>query len=361
MQFRTLGTTDIQVSRICLGTMTWGNQNSQDEAFEQIEYALNQGVNFIDTAEIYAFPPSKDRYGKTETIIGNWFKKTGRRDDVILATKMMGWGHSFARKGRGLVKSDVKTAVEGSLKRLQTDVIDLYQLHWPQRKTNFFGQRDYMHHYAKEEQMQDYILQILEGLKEAIAEGKIRHIGLSNETPYGIMKYLEYAKYHDMPRMQSVQNPYSLVQRQWDQHIAEVSLYENIGLLAYSPLAGGMLSGKYMNNQCPKGSRFTLPECAERMQQYQQPQVEGTVEKYVALAQKYNITPVQLAIAWVNSRNYLTSNIIGATSIKQLKEVLSAEDIHLPDELIFDVEMLHNQCSNPVLRFWGMNNPEPKK
>ncbi len=357
MEFRKLGNTDLSVSRICLGTMTWGYQNTQSEAFEQIEYALDQGVNFMDTAEMYAVPPSADSYGKTETIIGNWFEKTGRRNDVILASKMAGPGMAYCREGRGIVKSDIKEAIEGSLKRLKTDVIDLYQLHWTQRLTNGFGQRDYQDSYASEQE--DYILQALQGLDEAISDGKIRYVGLSNETPYGMMKYLEYAKYHGMPRMQSVQNPFSLVQRQWDQHHAEVALRENIGLLAYSPLAGGFLSGKYLGGNKPEGARFSTWG-ADRMQQYLSGGVHAATEAYVKLAESNELTPVQLAIAWVNSRAHLTSNIIGATSMAQLKEILSAEDITLSDEIIYAIEVIHDQHANPALTAWSSRNPKPE-
>ncbi len=358
MQFRNLGETDLSVSRICLGTMTWGYQNTQDEAFEQIEYALDQGVNFMDTAELYAVPPSAETYGKTETIIGHWFEKTGRRDDVILASKMAGPGTSHCREGRGIIKADITCAIEGSLKRLKTDVIDLYQLHWPQRLANLFGQRDYQDSYVS--QQEDYILQALQGLDEAIKAGKIRYIGLSNETPYGMMKYLEYARYHQMPRMQSVQNPYNLVQRQWDQHHAEVALRENMGLLAYSPLAGGFLSGKYLDGKKPKGARFSTWGGA-RMQQYLNGGVDTATKAYVKLAKQYDITPVQLAIAWVNHRAHLTANIIGATSVEQLKEVLSAEDITLSDDIINAIEDIHNRHANPALSRWGPCNPKPTK
>ncbi len=356
MEFRSLGTTDIKVSRICLGTMTWGYQNTEAEAFEQIEYALSQGVNFMDTAEVYAVPPSAETYGKTESIIGNWFEKTGRRDAFILASKMAGPGMDYCREGRGPIKTDVAEAVEASLKRLKTDYIDLYQIHWPLRAVNTFGRRDFSDEWGwqilatqKTNQEEDYILQILEGLKEQIKAGKIRHIGLSNETPYGIMKYLEYAKYHDMPTVQSVQNPYNLIQRQWDQHIAEVSLREQCGLLAYSPLAGGMLSGKYLNGQKPKGARYSTWGEA-RMSQYKNTKTEDAVSRYVALAQDNGLTPVQLAIAFVNSRAHLTSNIIGATSLAQLTEILSAEDIKLSDDIIEEVENIHNNLPNPALQ-----------
>ncbi len=356
MEFRKLGCTDLSVSRICLGTMTWGYQNTQEEAFAQIEYALDQGVNFMDTAEMYAVPPSADSYGTTESIIGHWFAKTGRRNDVILASKMAGPGMAYCREGRGLVKGDVKAAVEASLTRLQTDVIDLYQLHWPQRRSNFFGQRDYQDIYAAEKE--DYIFQILEGLAEVIQEGKVRHIGLSNETPYGMMKYLEYARYHNMPRMQSVQNPYSLVQRQWDTHSAEVALRENIGLLAYSPLAGGFLSGKYLGGKAPENSRFALWG-RDRMPQYLSGGVGAATQAYVELAKQNGLSPVQLAIAWINSRAHVTSTIVGATSIGQLKEVLSAKDISLAPHIIHAVEEIHEQYPSPALTNWGARNPKP--
>ncbi len=351
MKCNQLGITDIKVSRICLGSMTWGFQNTQNEAFEQIEYALDNGINFIDTAEIYAVPPSAETYGRTEEIIGNWFEKTNRRNDFILATKMAGGGIGYCRQGRGPIKGDVAKAVESSLKRLKTDIIDLYQIHWPLRKVNDFGIRDFANEWAREStpEKEDYILQVLEGLEEQIKQGKIRHIGLSNETAYGIMKYLEYAQYHGMPRVQSVQNPYSLIQRQWDQQTAEVSLRQQCGLLAYSPLAGGVLSGKYLNGKRPAGARYSTWG-HERMSQYENPRTAQAIEHYVTLAQESGLTPVQLAIAWVNSKAHLTSNIIGATSIKQLKEILSTEDITLSTEIIEAIETIHDVIPNPALK-----------
>ncbi len=351
MKYHQLGTTPIKVSRICLGSMTWGYQNTSLEAFEQIEYALDKGVNFIDTAEMYAVPPSAETYGKTEEIIGQWFEQTGRRNDVVLATKMVGPGVDYCRNGRGPIKEDVAKAVEGSLKRLKTEVIDLYQIHWPLRKVNSFGIRDFSDEWAAEikTEKEDYILQILEGLQEQIDQGKLRYIGLSNETPYGIMKYLEYAEYRGMPRVQSIQNPYNLIQRQWDQHIAEVALREQCGLLAYSPLAGGVLSGKYLKGQRPEGSRYTLWG-HDRMRQYKRPQTEKAIERYVTLAQEVGLTPVQLAIAFVNAKAHLTANIIGATSLTQLEEVMSAENIILSSEIIEAIEVIHDEIPNPGLR-----------
>lgn len=351
MQYNQLGKTDIKVSRICLGTMTWGYQNTQEEAFEQIDYALDKGVNFMDTAELYAVPPSQETYGKTETIIGNWLQKSKRRQDIILASKIAGPGNDYCRQGRGPLKEDIAKAVDDSLKRLKTDYIDLYQIHWPLRKVNNFGIRDFADEWAdgilKGED--DYILQALEGLDAQIKAGKIRYIGLSNETPYGIMKYLEYAEYHHMPRMQSVQNPYNLIQRQWDEHLAEVSLREQCGLLAYSPLAGGVLSGKYLNGQRPQGARFSIWG-GERMKQYDTPKTAEVIARYVDLAKNNGLTPVQMAIAFVNSRPSLTANIIGATSLKQLKEVISAEDISLSSEVMEAIEDIHHQTPNPALK-----------
>ncbi len=346
MKYNTLGNTNEKVSRMCLGTMTWGYQNTYEEAQQQMDYALSKGINFWDTAEVYAVPIIKENYGKTEEIIGKWFAKTGRRNEVFLASKMVGVGVNWVRESRGIIASDVMSAIDGSLKRLQTDVIDLYQLHWPQRQTNTFAKLDYdaaKFPLGDEENM----FNVLKALEDAVSAGKIRYVGLSNETAYGMMKYAQYHNVNGLVKMQSVQNPYSLVQRIWDIGNSEVAMHENMGLLAYSPLAGGILSGKYLNGKTPEGARYSTWG-KSRMPQYTFERVNIAVQKYVDLALSAGITPVQMAIAWVNQRPSLTSNIIGATSLEQLKEVVSAEDITLSNDILEKIEEIHMQNPNPA-------------
>jgi len=351
MKYRTLGTSDLEVSRICLGTMTWGSQNTYDEAAAQMEMALERGVNFFDTAEAYPVPVLDETYGHTEAIIGDWFEKTGRRNEVILATKMVGPGRPI-RGGGGLIAAHVEGAVDASLKRLKTDVIDLYQLHWPQRQVNVFAQRDFQpdkHTSLAGEDMQG----ILEALAREIEKGKIRYIGVSNETPWGMMKYLDLHEKEGLPRIQSSQNPYSLLQRNWDVAAGEVAMREKVDLLAYSPLAGGVLSGKYLDGAKPEGARFSLPWGQGLMGRHAANADSDHVRRYAALAQDHGITPSQLAIAFVNTRGYLGSNIIGATSTEQLDEVLIAEDITLSEAAIDAIEELHNTYPSPSLGRFG--------
>ena len=285
MEIRQLGSSELMVSKICLGTMTWGYQNSESEAFAQMDYALERGVNFWDTAELYAVPPSKDSYGVTERYIGNWFAKTGRRAEVILASKVGGPGPQWIRTGReGFTPEGLRAAVDGSLHRLQTDYIDLYQLHWPQRQVPKFGIHDFKPGWQKED---DRIEQSLRTLGELVAEGKIRHIGLSNETPWGTMRFLELHRQNPnlYPRIQSVQNAYSLVNRVADIHLSEVLLREQVSLLPYSPLAGGLLSGKYQGGQQPEGARFSTWG-ASRMSRYVNSATDMAVDAYAALGQR---------------------------------------------------------------------------
>ena len=253
MNYKNLGNTDLKVSTICLGTMTWGEQNTQEEGFEQMDFALDQGVTFWDTAELYAVPPRKETYGDTEEIIGNWFEKTKKRDEVILATKVAGPARDYLRNGENsFVGTNLETALNNSLKRLKTDYVDLYQLHWPERKVNNFGRLGYVHQENNWNQFED----VLGELNKYIDQGKIRHIGLSNETPWGTMSFLKLSKDKNLPRMMSIQNPYSLLNRSYEVGLAEVSIREEIGCLSYSPLASGYLSGKYRNKKFPKGSRI---------------------------------------------------------------------------------------------------------
>ena len=344
MKFKKLGNTDLDVSLICLGTMTWGTQNSEKEAFEQMDYSLDQGVNFFDTAELYSVPPTADSYGKTETMIGNWFEKRKNRNKIILATKIAGPGLDWIRDGKkSYNEKNLTEAIDGSLKRLKTDYIDLYQLHWPERSTNTFGRREYT--INKNEGDWNDFENVLEALKKFIKSGKIRHIGVSNETPYGLSKYLELSKHKNLPRMVSVQNPYSLVNRTYEVGMSEISIREKCGLLVYYPLASGALSGKYRNGQMPKNARITLFKGWERMIN---PLAMKAYEEYYKLATENNITMVQLAQAFVNSRPFVTSNIIGATTMDQLKENIGSIDIKLTEEILEKINVIHNNNPNPA-------------
>ena len=343
MKFRKLGTTDIDVSLICLGTMTWGTQNTEKDAFEQMDYAVSQGINFFDTAEIYSVPPTSDSYGKTEVMIGNWFEKRKNRDKIILASKVAGPGCDWIRGGgNNFDEKKIGEAIDGSLKRLKTDYIDLYQLHWPERSTNFFGRRDYL--FNNKEGNWNSFESILEALEKYIKSGKIRHIGMSNETPYGLSRYLEISKNKGAPRMMSVQNPYNLVNRTYEIGMSEISIREKCGLLVYYPLAAGGLSGKYRNGKMPKDSRMALFKGWER---HLNPLAMKAYDKYFKLAKDFNLTMVQLAQSFVNSRPFVTSNIIGATTMDQLKENVESINIEFTDEMMDKVNEIHNNNPNP--------------
>ena len=343
MKFKKLGNTNLEVSLICLGTMTWGTQNSENDAFEQMDYSLEKGVNFFDTAEIYSVPPTSDTYGKTEKMIGNWFEKRKNREKIILATKVAGPRCEWIRGGgNNFTEKKIGEAIEGSLKRLKTDYIDLYQLHWPERSTNCFGTREFK--VNEEEGKWNDFESVLQALEKYIKSGKIRYIGMSNETPYGLSKYLEISKNKKLPRMMSVQNPYSLVNRTYEVGMSEISIREKCGLLVYYPLAAGALSGKYRNGKMPKNSRMSLFEGWKRMIN---PLAMKAYDEYYKLAQEYNITMVQLAQAFVNSRPFVTSNIIGATTMDQLKENIESIDVKLTDEMINKINLIHNNNPNP--------------
>ncbi len=343
MKYRKLGTTDIDVSLICLGTMTWGTQNTEIDAFEQMDYAVSQGINFFDTAEIYSVPPTSDSYGKTEIMIGNWFEKRKNRDKIILASKVAGPGCGWIRGGgNNFDEKKIGEAIDGSLKRLKTDYIDLYQLHWPERSTNFFGRRDYL--FNNKEGNWNSFESILEALEKYIKSGKIRHIGMSNETPYGLSRYLEIAKNKGAPRMMSVQNPYNLVNRTYEIGMSEISIREKCGLLVYYPLAAGGLSGKYRNGKMPKDSRMALFKGWER---HLNPLAMKAYDRYFKLAKDLNLTMVQLAQSFVNSRPFVTSNIIGATTMDQLKENVESINIEFTDEMMDKVNEIHNYNPNP--------------
>ena len=344
MKFKKLGNTDLNVSSICLGTMTWGTQNSEKDAFEQMDYSLSNGVSFFDTAEIYSVPPNSESYGKTEKMIGNWFEKRKNRDKIILASKIAGPRCDWIRNGENNYnEKNIGKAIDGSLKRLKTDYIDLYQLHWPERSTNCFGRREYEIN-ENEGEWNDFE-SILKALEKFIKNGKIRYIGMSNETPYGLSKYLELSKNKNLPRMMSVQNPYSLVNRTYEIGMSEISMREKCGLLVYYPLAAGALSGKYRGGQMPKASRMTLFKGWERMIN---PLAMKAYDEYFKLAEECNLTMVQLAQAFVNSRPFVTSNIIGATTMEQLKENIESINIVLTDEMIDKINLIHNNNPNPA-------------
>ena len=347
MKYRKLGNTDLNVSAICLGTMTFGEQNSQKEGFDQMDYAVEKGINFLDTAELYAVMPRKETYGKTEEIIGNWLKEKKNRTKIILASKISGNGISWIREGNDKLKFDKKNidlAIEKSLKRLKTDYIDLYQLHWPERKVPKFGKLDFAYDPYDNEWTQ--IQEVLENLDLHVKAGSLRYVGLSNETPWGVMKFLQTAKEKNLPRMVSIQNVYNLVNRVFDIANSEVSIREKCGLLAYSPLAGGRLSGKYIDNS-PKNARYTLwPRNFDR---HHTKRGEIAISKYVNLSKKYNIAPSTFANAFVNDRPFVTSNIIGATTMMQLKENIDSINLTLSKEILEEIEDIHLSDPNPCV------------
>ncbi len=343
MKFKKLGNTDLKVSLICLGTMTWGTQNSEKDAFEQMDYSVEKGVNFFDTAELYSVPPKPDSYGKTEKMIGNWFEKRKNRHKIILASKVAGPGCEWIRGGgNNYTEKKIGEAIDGSLKRLKTDYLDLYQLHWPERSTNCFGRREFL--LREDEGEWNEFEKILKTLEKFIKSGKIRYIGVSNETPFGLSKYLEISKNKNLPRIVSVQNPYSLVNRTYEIGMSEISIREKCGLLVYYPLAAGALSGKYRNGKMPKNSRMSLFKGWERMIN---PLAMKAYDEYYELAKEYNISMVQLAQAFVNSRPFVTSNIIGATTMSQLKENIESISVELNEEIIDKINLIHNNNPNP--------------
>ena len=345
MKYKKLGDTDLKVSLICLGTMTWGEQNTQEEGFEQMDFALEKGVNFFDTAELYAIPPKAKTYGKTEEIIGNWFKIKKNRKKIILASKIAGPGLKWIRGGGSQYSpKNIEEALHNSLKRLQTDYIDLYQLHWPERNTNYFGDLDYEH--DEKEKSWNSFESILNTLKKFIDQGKIRYIGLSNETPWGFSKYLEIAKEKNLPKVVSVQNPYSLVNRTYEVGMSEISIRERAGLLAYSPLAVGYLTGKYRNKKIPKNSRLDL--FYENYPRYHNGRTYEAVDEYFKISEKYKISLSQLALAFVNSRDFVTSNIIGATTMEQLQENIDSINITLNENVMNEINLIHEKIPNPA-------------
>ena len=345
MEYRKLGKTGLDISLIGLGTMTWGWQNTQAEGFEQMDYALERGINFFDTAEMYAIPPSPERFGTTETIIGNWFKARGNRDQVILASKIAGPGLPWLRDGENRInKENILTAVEGSLSRLQTDYIDLYQLHWPNRGSYHFGKTwDFAPDFDPKAE-EDNFLEVLHTLQGLIKAGKIRHIGLSNETAWGLNKWLQLAKDNNLPRMASIQNEYSLLCRQFEPDLSEIALHEDCGLLAWAPLTRGMISGKYLNGARPAGARITMETRPEhRLGE----QLDLATEKYIALAKRYELDPCQMALAFVNSRPFVSSTLIGATTMEQLRSNIDSISLTLSDEVLKEIHLIRRAHPMP--------------
>ncbi|WP_119968016.1 NADP(H)-dependent aldo-keto reductase [Shewanella japonica] len=337
MEYQRIPHTSLDVSKICLGTMTWGEQNSQQDAFEQLDYALSRGINFIDTAEMYPVPPKAESQGETERIIGQYLSQRGNRDNLVIATKVSAAGvkSDFIRPNMALDWVNIHQAVDASLERLQVDTIDLYQVHWPDRNCNYFGELLYNH---DEEEHQTPILETLEALAEVVRQGKVRYIGVSNETPWGLMQYLRLAEKHDLPRIVSVQNPYNLLNRSFEVGMSEISHREELPLLAYSPLAFGALTGKYENNQWPEKARLTL---FKRFARYNAtPMALEATQAYIELAREFNLSPTQMSLAFVNSRRFVASNIIGATTLDQLKENIDSLDVTLSPELLARIDEL---------------------
>lgn len=350
MKKNNLGKTDIMVSEICLGTMTWGQQNSEKDAHDQLSFAIERGINFIDTAEMYSVPPKEETYGLTEKYIGTWLKNQDR-SKIILATKIAGRtsnvpsgppGLDWIRKGPRLNEEHIFEAIENSLKRLNTEYIDLYQIHWPERQVNSFGQLGYIHN-PREDDIKIEVT--LEALSKAVQKGLIKYIGLSNETPWGVMKFIAAAKEFGLPRVVSIQNPYSLLNRSFEAGLSEIAINEEVGLLPYSPLAGGVLSGKYLNGKKPENARMTL---FERMRtRYTNQHAENAVLEYQKIALKYDLNLTQMAINFVTKQNFVTSNIIGATSIDQLEENIDSINCDLNEEVIKEIEKIHKIYTYP--------------
>jgi aryl-alcohol dehydrogenase-like predicted oxidoreductase len=345
MIYRRLGRTDLEISVIGLGTMTWGLQNTQQDGFEQMDYALDAGINFFDTAEMYAVPPSAETFGTTETIIGNWFAARQNRDRVILASKICGPGLDWVRGGKARIdRKNIQLALEASLKRLQTDYIDLYQLHWPNRGSYHFGQVWGFAPDFDAQAEQDNFIEVLQTLSQMIDEGKIRHIGLSNETAWGLAKWLQLSEQHGLPRMASIQNEYSLLCRHFEPDLSEFVMAENVSLLAWSPLTRGLISGKYLNGALPAGTRLTFET---RKEHRLHPQTDAAIERYIELANRYGLDVCQMALAFVNSRPFLTSTLIGATTMEQLKTNIASIELTLSVEVLKEIETIRREFPMP--------------
>jgi aryl-alcohol dehydrogenase-like predicted oxidoreductase len=344
MKYTTLPNTDIKVSKICLGTMTFGQQNTEADGHAQMDYALENGVNFFDTAEMYSVPSRQETYGSTEKILGTWFKKSGKREEIVLASKIAGPNPNFGymREKLDFSPASIKFALDNSLQRLQTDYIDVYQLHWPERKTNYFGQRGFK---VQDDAWEDNIHNVLETLDGFVKEGKIKHIGLSNENPWGIMRFLEESKYNNLPRVKTIQNPYSLLNRLFENGSAEVCLRENVGLLAYSPMAFGVLSGKFLTGEAhpnariklfPQYSRYNSVQCTEATRLYQE------------IARKNGLTLTELSLSFIEQQPFVTSTIIGATTLEQLKENIDTIQVSLSEEILKAIDEIQAVIPDPA-------------
>jgi aryl-alcohol dehydrogenase-like predicted oxidoreductase len=347
MLYRKLGNTGLDVSLIGLGTMTWGEQNNLQEACEQMDYAVAQGINFFDAAEMYPVPPRPETTGETERCIGQWLTQTGKRSEIVLASKVSGradtipdWKH--IRGGPRLSRDHIRRAIEGSLERLQTDYVDLYQVHWPERATNFFGKRGYVHVPGADGVA---IEDTLNALSELVDEGLVKHVGLSNETPWGVMEYLRLASERGLAKVVSIQNVYNLLSRQFETGLAEMAIREEVGLLAYSPLAFGVLSGKYLGGKMPAGSRLAL---FERFARYGSPQSTSATEAYKEIADNHGISLAQMSLAFVCQQPFVTSNLIGATNMQQLSENIEAVNVTLSEEVLAEIEAIHNRYPDPA-------------
>ncbi len=347
MKMNRLGRTDILVSEICLGTMTWGSQNTREEAYQQMDYALNHGVNFFDTAELYPTTPlSAETYADTERLMGDWFEKTGNRDKVVLATKVAGPGRPYIREGKPITGAVVKEALDASLTRLKTDYVDLYQIHWPNRgHFHFRGAWNYNPYKQDKTRASADIAEILDALGDCVKAGKLRAVGLSNETTWGTQKYLTLAEANGLPRVATIQNEYNLLYRHYDLDLAELSHHEDVGLLAYSPLAGGILSGKYLDGKKPAGSRGSINgDIGGRLVPHQ----EAATRAYVELAVKHEIDPSAMALAFCLTRPFMASVIIGATTMEQLKTNIDAAELTLSDEVMQEIAKIHRLYPMPI-------------
>ena len=345
MELKTLGTTDLKVSKICLGTMTFGEQNTEAEGHEQLNFAIDNGINFIDTAEMYSVPGRAETSGSTERIIGTWLRNRTDRASIVLATKIVGPspGLEYIRSPLDYKPASIHTALENSLKRLQTDYVDIYQLHWPERNTNYFSKRSYVHDF--DEKWEDNFLEILETMESLVKTGKIRHFGLSNETPWGLMRFLHLAEKHNLPRCLSIQNPYGLLNRTFEVGLGEIAMRENVSLLAYSPMGFGLLSGKFHKKQDTPNDRINK---FKKFARYNSPQSWEATARYIEIAEKNGMTPAQMALAFVNDQPFVGSNIIGATSMAQLKENISSAAIKLSGEVLAEIEEVQNAIPNPA-------------
>lgn len=345
MEFRPLGRTDLKVSLIGLGTMTFGQQNSEAEAHQQLDYAIAQGINLIDTAEMYPVPPMAETQGRTEQFIGTWLKKSGKRQQMVLATKVAGPGRAtgvtWLRSDLKLDRANIKQALHDSLRRLQTDYIDLYQVHWPDRHTNFFGKLGYDH---VEPDDSVPIEETLDALAECVREGKVRHIGVSNETPWGVSQYLRLAEVRQQPRIVSIQNPYNLLNRSFEVGLAEMAIREDVGLLAYSPLGFGVLTGKFLNGARPANARITL---WERFARYNGALAEEVASAYAKIAREQGLSLTHLTLAYASSRRFMASVLIGATTMEQLRENIASQEVRLSTDALQQIEAVHRRYSNP--------------